>query len=177
MSIGALEASVAVRRESNTIQYRAQGNSQGAIHCLSPMEAEQNQSVSGGRWRLAAFLLLGCAALAALIYLPITTRRGSGEPLHLKTYLRDGKGLENHAEVRIAGIRVGRVTMVRVGPEMPGSPVEVEILIDPGYRLMVPRDSKVRLGRAGLLGNTVIDIDVQFAKDPASRDGDVLRAD
>jgi phospholipid/cholesterol/gamma-HCH transport system substrate-binding protein len=129
---------------------------------------------SGSRWRLLAFLVLGLAALAALIYFPLTTRNSSAETMHLKTFLRDGRGLENNAEVRIAGIRVGRVTSVRVKPELQQTPVEVELMIEPGYRLMVPADSRVRIGRAGMTGVTVLDIDVQFAKGVAAHNGDTL---
>jgi ABC-type transporter Mla subunit MlaD len=131
---------------------------------------------SGPRWRLLAFLALGLAALAALIYFPYTIRHNSADATHLKTFLRDGRGLENNAEVRIAGIRVGRVMSVRVKPELQQTSVEVEMIIEPGYRMMVPADAKVRLGRAGTLGPTVIDIDVQFAKAPAAHNGDTLQS-
>lgn len=141
------------------------------------MPNEEKSLSRAGRWRLLAFLILGCVALATMLYFPASTRRDSADALHLKTYLSDGRGLENNAEVRIAGIRVGRVSMVRVRPETPKAPVEVEMIIDPGYSMMVPSDSKVRLGRAGLVGNTVVDIDVQFAKGAAARNGDVLLPD
>lgn len=131
---------------------------------------------SGPRWRLIALLLLGLAALAAFIYFPATVGHNSGQAIHLKTFFRDGHGLESNAEVRIAGICIGRVMSVRVRPELTQAPVEVELIVDPGYRLMVPRDSKVRLGRAGILGGTVVDIDVQFAKASAAQNGDVLPA-
>jgi phospholipid/cholesterol/gamma-HCH transport system substrate-binding protein len=131
---------------------------------------------SGPRWRLLAFLALGLAALAALIYFPYTIRHNSADATHLKTFLRDGRGLENNAEVRIAGIRVGRVMSVRVRPELQQTPIEVEMIIEPGYRMMVPADAKVRLGRAGALGQTVVDIDVQFAKGSAAHSGDTLQS-
>ena len=131
---------------------------------------------SGSRWRLLAFLVLGLAALAALIYFPLSIRHGSDESMHLKTFLRDGRGLENNADVRIAGIRVGHVASVRIKPELPQNPVEVEMIIEPGYRLMVPSDSKVRLGRAGMIGVTVLDIDIQFARGAAAHSGDTLQS-
>jgi ABC-type transporter Mla subunit MlaD len=133
-------------------------------------------SDSGPRWRLVAFLALGLAALAALIYFPYTVRHNSADATHLKTFLRDGRGLENNAEVRIAGIRVGRVMSVRVKPELQQAPIEVEMIVEPGYRMMVPADAKVRLGRAGTLGPTVLDIDVQFAKGPAAHNGNTLQS-
>src|SRR3954463_561752 len=128
---------------------------------------------SGPRWRLLAFMALGLAALATLIYFPYSLRHHSSDTTHLKTFLRDGRGLENNAEVRIAGIRVGRVMSVRVKPELQQAPVEVEMIIEPGYQMMVPADAKVRLGRAGALGPTVVDIDVQFAKAPGAHNGDI----
>jgi phospholipid/cholesterol/gamma-HCH transport system substrate-binding protein len=130
----------------------------------------------GPRWRLLAFLVLGLAALGALIYFPYTIRHNSADATQLKTFLRDGRGLENNAEVRIAGIRVGRVISVRVKPVRQQTPVEVEMIIEPGYQMMVPADAKVRLGRAGVLGPTVVDIDVQFAKGPAAHNGDTLQS-
>jgi len=135
------------------------------------------QISSGRLWRLLALVLLGCMGLAAMLLLPIKSRQGYGPALHLSTFLTDGRGLENGAEVRIAGIRVGRVTNIRVRPEMSPASVEVKMAIEPGYRDSVPADSKVRLGKAGLLGATVVDIDIQFAKGAAASEGHVLLAD
>ncbi len=136
---------------------------------------EDEPTLEPGRsWRLLAVVALGLAGLILFLWLPNRARQQAGEVLHLKTYLTDAKGLENGAEVRIAGIRVGRVSSVRVRPQVPQTPVEVQMEIDPGYRTSVPSDSKIRLGRAGLLGVTVVDIDIQFARGAAAKDGDVI---
>ncbi len=140
------------------------------------MEPEP-QMTSGQRWRLLAFLALGVIGLLALVFLPMKTRQGFGPTLHIRTFLTDGRGLEKGADVRIAGIHVGTVTAVRIRPEMSPASVEVEMAIEPSYRESIPGDSKVRLGKAGLLGATVVDIDIQFAKGAGIQDGAVLLAD
>jgi phospholipid/cholesterol/gamma-HCH transport system substrate-binding protein len=130
----------------------------------------------GRKWRLLAVIVLGVVGLIALLWLPSRTREG-GSVLRLRTYLADGKGLENGAEVRIAGIRVGHVTAIHIRSQVGEPPVEVLMEIDSGHRNSIPVDSRVHLGRAGLMGVTVVDLDIQFAKGPAAKEGDVLRAD
>jgi phospholipid/cholesterol/gamma-HCH transport system substrate-binding protein len=67
------------------------------------------------------------------------------------------------------GVNVGRVMEFRIGPA--GQGVEIELEIEGQYR--VPRDSRVRLRSAGVLGGTIADIVPGRAPEPL-RGGEVL---
>ena len=96
--------------------------------------------------------------------------------LVVKTYFDDAKGLREGAPVRLAGVDIGRVTSVRARPEMRDSPAEVVMLISTPYPLNIPRDATVSLARAGLLGETYPQIEIQAAGGPPAVTGAVLLA-
>jgi len=83
---------------------------------------------------LAAIIVLGLA----LVFL--TVAKHSSHHLLLKTYFQDAHGLRAGAPVRVAGVDVGRVTEVRVRPELKEHAAEVRMSLQTPYELKIPED-------------------------------------
>ena len=96
--------------------------------------------------------------------------------LRLRTYVNDAVGLREGAPVRIQGVDLGKVTVVRVRPQQGRPPVEIDMLLQPTYELPIPTDAKVRLETDGILGLTFAEIDVIGASGPLVAGNGVLQA-
>lgn len=118
-------------------------------------------------------LTIAAVAIAAVV-LPITLRPAS-HSLQLKCYFKDAAGLRTGAQVRLAGVEVGRVTSVRVRPELRDNPAEVIMTLQTPYELKVPNDSVVILQSAGVLGEVFPQIDIRGASGPPVGNGGVLK--
>ena len=79
------------------------------------------------------------------------------------------------AAVRIAGVEVGRVTAIRVRPELRDTPAEVSISLGQSHMLDIPRDSIASLPTEGILGPAFVDIDISKASGPPLQNGAVLK--
>ena len=94
----------------------------------------------------------------------------------LRSYFPDGNSLRNGADVRIAGISVGHVKSVKVRPELKPFPVEVVLQIQTPYELRIPQDAVATMATTGVLGETIVDIDIKDAVGPALGNHGTLRA-
>lgn len=65
---------------------------------------------------LVTVIVFGLAVLVAVF-----TKRSENR-LEVRTYFQDARGVRAGAPVRVAGVEVGRVTDVRVRPELKGTP-------------------------------------------------------
>ena len=130
------------------------------------MERERRLSLAVGAFFILA--LLGFAVIVA----SLSTRTGVWQQ-HYELLARFGdvQGLIASAEVRLAGMRVGRVKRVTfdvADPERPGLLVVMQI--DESVQERIRTDSTASIGAAGLLGDRVIDISLGTSK------GEVLEA-
>jgi len=75
----------------------------------------------------------------------------------------------------VAGVEVGRVADVRVRPELKEHPAEIVLRFQTPYKLEIPSDSVVWLGRDGLLGELYVEADVRHAGAPVGNQA-VLKA-
>lgn len=96
--------------------------------------------------------------LAVVVF---TFAKHSQHHLILKTYFQDAHGLRAGAPVRVAGVDVGRVTEVRVRPELKEHAAEVSMFLQTPYELKIPEDAIVSLATAGVLGETYPEIDLR----------------
>jgi phospholipid/cholesterol/gamma-HCH transport system substrate-binding protein len=96
--------------------------------------------------------------------------------LDLTAYFADAQGLPKGAQVRLAGLRIGKVSSVRVRPEMQEHPAEVKMSLLTDYDLAIPDDSKVSVRTSGVLGETYVAIDVQGATGPRIKNGGTLKS-
>jgi len=117
--------------------------------------------------RIGLFFLVGLALLVVAIELTI----GLGI-LHDRQVIYaefpDVQGLDRGADVRLAGLRAGRVE----GMEIVGSRVRVAMAVD--RALPVRRDASARLDFRALSGERFVAIDLGTPAAPLARDGDVL---
>jgi ABC-type transporter Mla subunit MlaD len=111
--------------------------------------------------------------IATILSIPLTKR--SKRDLQIKAYFQDAAGLQVGAAVRIAGVEVGRVTAVRVRPELRANPAEVSMSLGQSYMLDIPRDSVASLPTEGILGPAFVDIDIRNTSGPPLQNGAVLK--
>jgi phospholipid/cholesterol/gamma-HCH transport system substrate-binding protein len=115
---------------------------------------------------LVAMIVFG---LAAVVF---TFAKHPQNHLILKTYFQDAHGLRAGAPVRVAGVDVGRVTEVRVRPELKEHAAEVSMFLQTPYELKIPDDAIVSLATAGVLGETYPEIDLRGSSGaPAAQEG------
>ena len=99
------------------------------------------------------------------------------QPQHhllIKTYFQDAHGLRAAAPVRVAGVDVGRVTEVRVRPELKEHAAEVSMLLQTPYELKIPEDAIVSIATAGVLGETYAEIDLRGSSGAPAAEGGTL---
>jgi ABC-type transporter Mla subunit MlaD len=120
---------------------------------------------------VAAVLVL--ATLAAWSYLKL---RQSKPRLVVNTCLQDAEGLRSGARVRIAGVDVGFARVVRAQPLDRACPVAVELAFTTNYELKIPADSVVLPATEGILGETLLDIDVSQASGSPIANGGLLQS-
>lgn len=97
--------------------------------------------------------------------------------LRLITYVADAGGMRTGANVNLEGVTIGNVTQIRLAenPPDPTRPVEVVMSVSTAHARWLRTDSKVVLGTAGPLGETLVNISAGTLGAPPARDGTVLQ--
>jgi phospholipid/cholesterol/gamma-HCH transport system substrate-binding protein len=97
--------------------------------------------------------------------------------LTITTYFENSAGLKAGAAVNLQGVTIGTVKTVTVvaTPDRKLTPVKVVMKLNEKYADELRKDSKASLTTIGVLGDTVVDINSQFAVGPPLRDGDELK--
>jgi phospholipid/cholesterol/gamma-HCH transport system substrate-binding protein len=134
------------------------------------------------RWsqlKVGVIVLISTVVLVALLFL-MTSSSGLGILTHkltVVTYFENSAGLKTGAAVNLEGVTIGTVKTVTIdnSPERKLTPVKVVMKLDDKYGANLKKDSKASLSTVGVLGDTVIDINSQFAVGPRLQDGDVLK--
>lgn len=124
-------------------------------------------------------LKVGITVIVAAITLAVLTILMSGGGLFtskvtLLSNFDDANGLRVGAPVRLSGVDIGNVKAIRVVPDNPVLPVQVEMRVNTKYDFDIRKDSKTLLMTAGVLGETYINIDSTGATKPPVQDGDIL---
>jgi len=133
------------------------------------------------RWsQLKVGLLVSTAGLALIALVFLMTGSVGGlftSKIKVRSYFENAAGLEVGAPVSLEGVTVGTVTAIRVvsSPDRRLTPVEVTMKIsDRRVKQSLHTDSKASLSTIGVLGDTVVDINSQFASGPQLKSGDEL---
>jgi phospholipid/cholesterol/gamma-HCH transport system substrate-binding protein len=96
--------------------------------------------------------------------------------LTITTYFANSAGLKDGAAVNLEGVTIGNVKTVTVvtDPARKMTPVKVLMKLDDKFASSLKTDSKAALTTVGVLGDTVVDINSQFAKGGPLKDGGEL---
>jgi phospholipid/cholesterol/gamma-HCH transport system substrate-binding protein len=137
------------------------------------------QEVRWSQLKVGLIVLVASVVLVALLFL-MTSSAGLGilsHKLTITTYFENSAGLKPGAAVNLQGVTVGTVKTVTVvaTPERKLTPVRVVMKLNEKYTDELKKDSKASLTTIGVLGDTVVDINSQFAVGPPLQDGDELK--
>lgn len=137
------------------------------------------QEVRWSQLKVGLIVLIASVVLVTLLFL-MTSSAGLGifsHKLTITTYFENSAGLKAGAPVNLQGVTVGTVKTVTVvaAPDRKLTPVRVVMKLNEKFSDELKRDSKASLTTIGVLGDTVVDINSQFAVGPPLRDGDELK--
>src|SRR5262247_3514502 len=121
-------------------------------------------SISLSQVRVGIFVLLSIIVLIFLVLNACGDINPFSKKLHLRARFVDANGLREGSEVRLAGVRVGKVDrIVLLDPSAaPGAPrVEAQMLIDANIdgqpaNQRIRTDSQAQQGSPSLLGNEML---------------------
>lgn len=99
--------------------------------------------------------------------------------LRLITYVADAGGMRTGASVNLEGVTIGNVTQIHLAEHPPNisQPVEVVMSVTTNHTRWLRTDSKVVLGTAGPLGETLVNISAGTLAAPPATDGTVLQGE
>jgi phospholipid/cholesterol/gamma-HCH transport system substrate-binding protein len=137
------------------------------------------QEVRWSQLKVGVIVLISTVILVALLFL-MTSSSGLGilsHKLTVTTFFENSAGLKTGAAVNLEGVTIGTVKTVTIdnSPEHKLTPVKVVMKLDDRYAANLKKDSKASLSTVGVLGDTVVDINSQFAVGPQLQDGDELK--
>lgn len=135
--------------------------------------------VKWSQLKVGVIVVVAAVLLVALLFL-MTSAQGTGlftKKITVRSYFENSSGLKNGAPVNLQGVTVGNVESVRVvaDPARKLTPVEVTMKLDTRYIDMLRKDTKSALSTVGVLGDTVVDLNSQFATGPKMQDGDEVK--
>jgi phospholipid/cholesterol/gamma-HCH transport system substrate-binding protein len=137
------------------------------------------QEVKWSQLKVGVIVLVASVVLVTLLFL-MTSASGLGlfsHKLTVVTYFENSAGLKEGAAVNLQGVTIGTVKSITVvnTPDRKLTPVKVILKLNEKYASSLKKDSKAALTTVGVLGDTIIDINSQFAVGPPLRDGDELK--
>jgi phospholipid/cholesterol/gamma-HCH transport system substrate-binding protein len=137
------------------------------------------QEVRWSQLKVGVIVLISTIILVTLLFL-MTSSSGLGifsHKLTVTTYFANSAGLKTGAAVNLEGVTIGTVKTVTIdnSPERKLTPVKVVMKMNEKFATNLKKDSKASLSTVGVLGDTVVDINSQFAVGPPLQDGDVLK--
>lgn len=137
------------------------------------------QEVRWSQLKVGVIVLVAVVILTTLLFL-ITSSSGLGVLSHkltIHTFFENSAGLKVGAPVNLQGVTIGAVKSVAVStdPKRKLTPVEVVMKIDGRFQNSLHADSKAALSTLGVLGDTVVDLNSQFATGPLLQDGAELK--
>ena len=137
------------------------------------------QEVRWSQLKVGVIVLVASVILTTLLFL-MTSASGLGilsHKLTITTYFENSAGLKEGAAVNLQGVTIGNVKSVTLvnTPDRKMTPVKVVMKLDEKFSPELHKDSKAQLTTIGVLGDTVVDINSQYAVGPRLQDGDELK--
>ncbi len=126
--------------------------------------------------RVGVTVIIASLTLALLLFLMSGTGGFFTKRITLVSYFDNASGLRVGAPVRLSGVDIGNVSLIRVVPDKDKqiTPVQVIMKVSMKYSFDLRRDSVTSLDTAGVLGETYLDIDSSQAIGPVVKNGDTL---
>src|ERR1700712_3346721 len=120
------------------------------------------------------FLALGLLIFIVGVFTLGGQSKTFSKSIHISAVFDDVAGLKKGNDVWFSGVKVGTISEIRfVGV----SQVNVKMKIDQKTQQFIHRNSGVRIGSDGLIGNKIIVIDGGSPQAPVVQEGDVLQAE
>ncbi len=137
------------------------------------------QEVRWSQLKVGLIVLISTVILVTLLFL-MTSSSGLGlfsHKLTVTSYFENSAGLKDGAAVNLEGVTIGTVKKVAVTPDPNRklTPVQVVMKLDTKYIKDLHKDTKAALSTVGVLGDTVVDLNSQYATGPQLQDGDELK--
>src|SRR5437868_4450200 len=132
----------------------------------------QRKQLTWTELRVGLFILVGLFVLAVGIFYVTGSGNLIGPKYRLRTFLPEASDLATGAPVRIDGVEVGNVEIVRLAPRVAGRlpnrnrNIEVLMRISRKFQPEILSDSTATLVTQGLLGNRVVNITRGFTGVP-----------
>ncbi len=123
----------------------------------------QRKQLTWSELRVGLFVLVGLLVLGVAIFY-VTGAGAFGPKYRLKTYLPEVQGLSTGAPVRLDGVEIGNVDLIRLVPHEPGKTadrmksVEIGLRLDKTFQKDILTDSTAILVTEGLLGNRYVNV-------------------
>lgn len=137
------------------------------------------QEVRWSQLKVGVIVLVSAVVLVTLLFL-MTSSSGLGIFSHkitVTTYFENSAGLKEGAAVELQGVTIGTVKSIVVtsDPARKLTPVKAVMKLDTKYQQSLKKDSKASLSTVGVLGDTVVDINSQYAVGPQLQSGDEMK--
>lgn len=134
------------------------------------------QQVKWSQLKVGVLVLVALVALTALIFLMSGNTGGFFQgTITVRSFFEDSADLKVGAPVNLQGVTIGSVKAIRLVPGRQLTPVEVIMRVGKEFQPELRTDSKSSLDTIGVLGNTVVNINSQFAKGPPIQDNGELQ--
>jgi phospholipid/cholesterol/gamma-HCH transport system substrate-binding protein len=123
----------------------------------------QRKQLTWSELRVGLFVLVGLLVLGVAIFY-VTGAGVFGPKYRLKTFLPEVQGLATGAPVRLDGVEIGNVDLIRLVPREPGKTpdrmksVEIGLRLDKTFQKDILTDSTAILVTEGLLGNRYVNV-------------------
>lgn len=140
--------------------------------------ASQNE-VRWSQLKVGLIVTVSVVVLTTFLFL-MTSASGLGifsHKLTVYTYFENSAGLKEGAAVNLEGVSIGAVKSVTIVSDTAHklTPVRVTMKLNDKYTTNLHRDSRASLSTVGVLGDTIVDINSQFAVGPPLQTGDELK--
>ena len=132
------------------------------------------QEVRWSQLKVGVLVVVAAVLLTTLVFLISGSVGGFSPKITVRSYFENAAGLQVGAPVSLEGVTVGSVKKIAVVANRKLTPVEVTMRISDKFRSSLHKDSKASLSTIGVLGDTIVDINSQYATGPVLENGDEL---
>lgn len=121
--------------------------------------------------RAGVFLLLSFVILTVMIFAVSDIQSLFKKKKEIKVLFQFSDGIEKNAPVRLSGIKVGKVSDIRVAPELGD---KIELTLSVFSDTVIRRDTKASIKMLGLVGGKYVELTGGSPQSPLLEQGGVL---